>query len=572
MEQISVLRDLVILVAMAVPVVAITQRYKVPSVVGFLATGVLVGPNGWGWIAQADSVSGVAHLGAALLLFAIGLELSLTRIVRLGRLVVQAGGFQLAGTMVVAALVLILAGRRWNESVFLGALVALSSTTIVLKVLHDRVALDTPYGRVAVAVLLFQDLAVVPLLILVPLLASGGTGGVHREEVERLAIGLSVVLMLFVAGRWIVPWVLDRIVGLRNQELFTLCIGFFGLSTAFVTSSLGLSLEIGAFMAGLIVSESKYGLHALSDVLPFKDAFSGIFFMSVGMLLNVGSVWQQPWLVLGSAGGILVLKTGVVTILVRALRRSWRVSLITGLTLAQVGEFSFILAGPATASLLSTRAYQIFLGAAIVSMIAAPFVIKYAAAFAEWAFRDATSTDDLPPADAYSDHAIVVGYGLHGMHLTRVLKASGFPYVVLEQNGQTVRVGRMNGEPLYFGDGTRREVLRRAGIATARVVVFSIASPNDEKRGVANARELNPRVHILVRTRFVAAIEELLRLGASEVVVDEFEATLELFARVLDHYEIPEPTIHEELAMIRAHQYGLLRDDSASDSSEPSSR
>ena len=554
------LHDLVILVVVAVPVVAMAQRFRVPSVVGFLVTGIAVGPHALGLIGDADAVAGLAELGVVLLLFAIGLELSLGRIVRMGRLVFQGGLLQLAGTMAVVALFLV-AVRPAGAAVFLGALVALSSTAIVLKVYGDRGELDTPYARVAVAIVLFQDLAIVPLLILVPLVDP--SAAVTRTDLFRMLASVAVLAGLVAGGRWVVPWVLEQVVGLRNRELFTLCIGLFGLVAAWMVSLVGLSMPVGAFVAGLVISESEYGFQALSDVVPFRDAFSGIFFMSVGMLADPGFVVRHPVPVLAAAAGIVLVKGGVTTLVARTLRRPWVTGLQTGLALAQVGEFSFILLDQAPGGLIDAWTYQVFLAAAVLTMLAAPFLIAIAGPLATRGRLVRATTGGHDPA--LTDHAIIVGYGLAGRRLAGVLHAAGFPFVVLEQNGHTVRTAREQGMPVLFGDGSRRDVLERIGIARARVIVFSISAPTEERRGVAIARDLNPDVHIIVRTRYVASIDELTRLGASDVVVEEFEAALELFAKVLGHYGIPSTTVHEEVEAVRAEHYGMLRGRPAAD-------
>ena len=312
MHDFPLLRDLVILVAIAIPVVALAHRFKVPTVVGFLLTGIAIGPHGLALIGQPESVSDLAEIGVVLLLFAIGLELSLSRIIKLGRLVVLGGGFQMAGTIAVIGGVVALAGVPLNQAVFFGSLAALSSTAIVLKVFNDRQELDTPQGRVVIAILLFQDLCVVPLMILVPLLAGGDASG-EQPAALQVVVSLTVTTALVLVGRLVVPKVLERVAALRNREIFTLCIVVIGLGAAYVTASFGLSLALGAFIAGLVISESEYGVQALSDILPFRDTFSGIFFTSVGMLLDVGYVARHPVLVVGATVAVIVLKTATAT-------------------------------------------------------------------------------------------------------------------------------------------------------------------------------------------------------------------------------------------------------------------
>ena len=564
MHDLTILRDLVILVAVAIPVVAVAQRLHVPTVVGFLLTGVVIGPHALRLIREPESVSGLAELGVVLLLFTIGLELSLSRIIKLGRLVLQGGAVQVAGTMAATAILAVLLGVPPRHAVFYGALVALSSTAIVLKVYADRGELDTPHGRVAVGILLFQDLCIVPLMLFVPILA--GVGASIGASIRHVGLSLAVVATLIAVGRIAIPWVLQKVVLLRNREIFTLCIVFFGLAAAYLTASLGLSLALGAFIAGLVIAESEYGVQALSDVLPFRDTFTGIFFISVGMLLDLSFVSDHAVLVLTIAAGVLAGKAVIAGGSARLLRRSLQVSVLSGLGVAQVGEFSFILAMVGIPlGLLDSNAYQLFLAMSVLSMLATPFLISAAGPFADWLCRvtrqpavEILAHEERAITELH-DHVIIVGYGLNGRNLARVLKAAGIPYIILDENGQSVRKARLAREPIYFGDGTRADVLGRVGIERARAIVFAISAPAAERRGVAVARQLNSNVRIVVRTRYVVAMEELQRLGANDVIPEEFETSLEIFARVLRLYGVPSNVIDREVHAVRDKHYGILR-------------
>ncbi|MFB3113042.1 MAG: cation:proton antiporter, partial [Gemmatimonadales bacterium] len=443
MHELTLLRDLVILVAVAIPVVAVAQRLRVPTVVGFLLTGVAIGPHSLGFIPDAASVSGLAELGIILLLFTIGLELSVSRIIQLGRFVLQGGAVQVAATIATTVGVALIVAVTPRQAVFYGALVALSSTAIVLKIYTDRGELDSSHGRVAIAILLFQDICVVPLMLLVPVLAGAGEG--IGASARHVGISLAVVATLIVVGRAVVPWVLQKVVLLRNRELFTLSIVFFALGAAYVTASTGLSLALGAFIAGLVIAESEYGVQALSDVLPFRDTFTGIFFISVGMLLDLGFVLEHAGLVLIITVGVFFGKAIIAGGAVRLLKRSWQVSVLTGLGLAQVGEFSFILAMVgAPLGLLDTDGYQLFLAMSVITMLATPFVISAAGPIADWFCRvtGQPALEILPHEEQaiaqLHDHVIIVGYGLNGRNLARTLRVAGISYVILEANGQTV--------------------------------------------------------------------------------------------------------------------------------------
>jgi CPA2 family monovalent cation:H+ antiporter-2 len=564
MQDLNLLRDLVILVAIAIPVVAAAQRLRIPSIVGFLATGVVIGPFALGWIHEVESVRQLAEIGVVLLLFAIGLELSLARVIAIGPLILQGGAIQVVGTLGVVTAVAFLFDVPFETALVLGALAALSSTAIVLKVLKDRDALDSTHGRVVVAILLFQDLAIVPLILLVRIL--GGADEPVGMLVQEVAVSLGVVAAMVVGGRFAVPWVLERLVNLDNREIFTLGIMFLGLGAAFVTASFGLSLALGAFLAGLVISESEFGFQALSDVLPFRDTFSGIFFISVGMLLDVGAVIADPAPYLLAAVAIVAIKTVVGAGATLTLRRPFQVSIMAGMALSQVGEFSFVLATVARPFELLTPALdQLFLGSAVLTMLITPFTIAGArpvsAAICKvlrkpFAATPAESTDD---AAELKDHVIVVGYGVNGRNLARVLDGAGIPYVVLEQNGQVVRRARQDLQPILFGDATQVHMLERVGVKRARAIVFAISSLSDEMRGVAVVRRLNPHIRILVRTRYVRAVDDLEHVGADDVIAEEFETSLEIFSRVLRHYDVPSNVIVREVQAARSEQYGIVR-------------
>lgn len=561
MHDLAVLRHLALIVGLAIPVAALAHRLRAPTLVGFLLVGVAIGPHGAALIPEPDAVAALAEIGVVLLLFEIGLELSLSQVLGWGASILVAGGLQVLGVVVLAAAAGPVLGLPVGQSLFYGALAALSSTAIVSKTLADRGELDAPHGREALAVLLFQDLAIVPLMLVVPLLGGGGGAGGAGDAGLRLGLGLAALVALVAGGRLVVRWTLDRIVETRDRDLFTLCVGFFAIGTALAAWTAGFSLAVGAFLAGLIISESEYGLQALDDVMPFRALFSGVFFTSVGMLLDLTVVGAHLPLIAGGAVLLLAVKAAVAAGAVMARGRRFDVALATGLSLAQIGEFSFVLAAAGLPlGLFGAGHYQVFLAVAALSMTAAPFLVTVSR---PWAVRLAAGKGPgpaaEPPPPVPRDHAIVVGYGLAGRYLARMLQAAGIECAVIDQNAELVAAARREGFAALYGDGAGHPVLERAGGGGARLVVFAISSPFDERRGVAAARRAAPRAAVVVRTRYVGAIDELMRLGAAEVVVEEFEASLELFARALERYEIPAARIARELDAVRGEHYGLLR-------------
>ena len=576
MHDLGVLRDLAIIVGLALPVVALAHRLHLPPLAGFLVVGVLIGPSGTALIPDPEAVAALSEIGVVLLLFEIGLELSLSDVLRWGRSVAIAGGAQMAGMLALA----VAAGTALDippgRVLFYGALVAMSSTAAVTKLYADRGELDTPHGREAVSILLFQDLCIVPIMALLPLLA-GTAGRPGAPPVwMQLLVSLGAMVALVVGGRLAVRWTLDRVVSERNRDLFTLCVGFFAIGTALVSAAAGFSLAIGAFLAGLIISESEYGQQALSDVIPFRVLFSGVFFTSIGMLFDLSLLVDQPLVVLGAAVSIVALKTVVATGAIMLRGRPLDISLRSGLGLAQVGEFSFVLAAAGLPlGLFAGDDYQTFLSVAALSLMATPFLIGAARGVAEFAATrlagaarpaaaGAADDGDLDVA-GFRDHAVVIGYGLAGRYLARMLRAAGIRCAVIDQNLELVHQARADGVPAVYGDGTRHALLERVAGAHARIIVFAIPSSMEERRGVAAARELAPAARIVVRTRYVRAIDELRRLGADAVVVEEFEASLELFKRALEGYEIPAGRIAHELDAVRSEHYGLLRGTAAPD-------
>jgi CPA2 family monovalent cation:H+ antiporter-2 len=571
MPEVGILRDLLLLVGLAIPIVALAHRLNTPPLVGFLVAGVVVGPHGLALIDSPEEVEMLSELGVALLLFAVGLELSLAHVRQWARAVFVGGSLQVGGTLGLVAGFALALRIPFQHAVFYGALVAMSSTAIVTKTYADRGELDTPQGRSIISILLFQDFCILPLILLLPLLSDLGAAEVTAAGFE-LARGLAIMTTLVVGGRFVVKWALDRVVIFRDRELFTLCVGFFGLGAALVTSAAGFSIAIGAFIAGLIISESEYGLQALSDVLPFRALFGGIFFTSIGMLLDIPVVIEQFGTLLGLTVMLIVIKVAFVSGPVLALGGTLTTALVSGLSLAQIGEFSFLLAAVGVPlGLFREGDYQLFLSVAVLSMTAAPFLIHLARPFAERVairFGRADRIDDSPDSgdlEALSGHTLIVGYGLAGRYLARVLKAAGVTCLVVEQNAELVRRARNDGIAVVFGDGARHAVLEHVRVRHARVIVFAISSPTDERRGVVLAREMSATVHIVVRTRFIGAIDELMALGATDVVVEEFEASIELFAKTLDSYEIPINRIWREVASVRAEHYGLLRGTAAPD-------
>ena len=566
MSDAGVLQQLVIVLSATISIVFLFQKLKLPTVVGFLLAGVIIGPHGWMLIRDAHQVETLAGIGVVLLLFTIGLEFSLGQLLALHRSLIWAGILQILFTTLAVVVFSWLGGYGSDLGIFYGFLVSLSSTAIVLKIYHDRREIDALQGRLATGILLFQDLCLVPMMLLVPLLSRSSS--VSLSLVGWALVKAIVVLLLILWGaRTVLPWLLRQVALLRNRELFVLFVVLIGLGTAWLTSEFGLSLAVGAFIAGLVISESEFSHQVVADILPLRDCFSGIFFISIGMLLDLDFLTRDPFTPLLNLVLIVGIKALVVFVIFWWLYRSLRLGVLLGLSLAQIGEFSFILAAAGRShGVLTASGEQTFLAASILSMIATPFLIPWAHRLAFGLEAMVASPSDRRPletegmkADSMTGHVIVVGYGLNGQNLTRVLKEVGIPYTVLEMDPTLVSRAGAGGETIFFGDGTRPEVLRKVGIGQARVLVIAISDPVASARIVSQARSLKPDLYILVRTRYVAEIEHLYRLGANQVIPEEFETSVEIFARVLQEYHIPRNVIALQVDLIRKERYGMLR-------------
>lgn len=566
MTDLGVLKQLLIVLAATISIVFIFQKLRLPAVVGFLLAGVVMGPNGFQWIRGLQEVETLADIGVVLLLFTIGLEFSLGQIFPLRRHVIWAGLLQVLLTTLAVLVASFLLGYPLETGIFYGFLVSLSSTAIVLKIYNERGEVDAPQGRWAAGILLLQDLCIVPMMLLLPVL--GQSGRVSYPLIGWALIkALLLPILVVLAARRVLPWLLRQVALLRNRELFILFIIFICLGTAWLTSGAGLSLALGAFIAGLVISESEFSHQIVADILPLRDSFSGIFFISIGMLLDLRFLAQNIFSSLLNFTLIVGVKGLVVLVLFWLLYRSLRLGVVLALSLAQIGEFSFILARAGKDyGLLTATGEQTFLAASILSMIATPFLIQAAhhLAFGLEAMGGAkTGLQSVEPAgkaaDSVAGHVIVVGYGLNGQNLARVLREVGIPYRILEIDPDLARQARTAGEPIAFGDGTRPEILKKLGIDQARVLVVAISDPVATAHVVSQARRLRSDLYLVVRTRYVAEIDRLYRLGADQVIPEEFETSVEIFARVLQQYHIPRNVISLQVDLIRREHYGTLR-------------
>ena len=571
MTDYGVLANLLVIFTVSIAVVFVFHKFRLPSIAGFLVAGVLIGPHGLNLISDIGTVQVLAEIGVVLLLFTIGIEFSLAQLASMRRLMFLAAPLQVGGVLLIAWLGATLVGLSWRQGLFWGFLFSLSSTAIVLKTLSERGDSDSIHGRATIGILVFQDLAVVPMMLLTPILASQSDGG-GLAILFTLGKSILVIVLVIAAAWYLVPKLLEHIVRSRSRELFLLTIIVLCLGIAWLTSLGGLSLALGAFIAGLVLSESEYSHQAVAEVLPFRDSFNSLFFVSVGILMDWRVLFEHPLPVEGLLVTVLLVKfvAGAGAVLLAEVPP--RSAIMVGIALAQVGEFSFLLAQQGQESgFLQRDPYQIFLAVSVLSMIATPFLMQWSPNLARRAeawqrlrhWLPRRTTAHVLHAEGkqirMKDHVIIVGYGLNGRNLARVLGDTEIPYLALDLDGDIVSREASHGMPVYYGDATNPNVLRHMKIEDAKVLVVAISDPFITRRAVQVAKGLNPKLHVVVRTRYLRELEELHQLGADDVVPEEFETSIEIFALVLRTYKLPQDFVTQKAEQVRREGYALLR-------------
>ncbi|HUW66705.1 MAG TPA: cation:proton antiporter [Candidatus Nanoarchaeia archaeon] len=566
-ENITLLTDFVLIFSLSVVIVFIFHKLRVVPIVGYLLTGVLIGPSVLGLVNDQNMIRLLAEIGVILLLFTIGIEFSLKELLRSKRMIVLGGGVQVILTTAVVAFIAMVVGQPAKLSIFIGFLVALSSTAIVLKLLSERGEVESPHGKLAIGILIFQDLSIIIMVMLVPVLAGSDDSSLTWAVLSILKAFVIVALVL-AAGRFLVPAILYQIVRTRNRELFLLGIVMISLGTATLTSMAGLSLAIGAFLVGLIISESEFSHQALSEILPLRDIFNSLFFISIGMLLDMGFVMDHLATVFFVIAIILIIKFMLSLLTAVVMGYPFITSILVGLSLAQIGEFSFVLSLIGIHwGLLDYDIYQIFLGSAILTMMITPFMIQVGPRI-----EKILSRKKLPKFLAFGNypeyskkpglenHVVIAGYGINGRNLSKVLSATNIPYVVVEMNPETVISEKKKGTPIIYGDASKEEVLKHTNIKKAKILVIAISDAAHTRMMVETAKHFNPSIYIIARTRYVSELEILIHLGADEVIPEEFETSIEIFSRVLSRYLIPRDEIQKNVEKVRTDGYEMFRD------------
>jgi CPA2 family monovalent cation:H+ antiporter-2 len=564
-----------VILGFAVVILTIFYRFEFPPILGFLVTGMLIGPYGLGILSGGDNVDMTSELGVVFLLFTIGVDLSLHELWKMKKAVLAGGTLQILFTTALAFIVCTRIGFSSATSVFIGFLISLSSTAIVLKVFQDKNEVDTPHGKTSLAILIFQDLAIVPLILITPILA--GSSISYDGAFSSIFFKGSLIIFFFIlSAKLIVPGIFYYVGRTGSKQLFLGSVVFVCLSAAVFTYRIGLSLALGAFLAGIIISGSQYSQQAMGNILPLKDMFMSFFFVSIGMLLDLSYLLEHLPLLILAAVALIIIKSIAGVLITIILGYPLRTTIITGLALSQVGEFSFVLSKLGVEyTLLSDDIYQAFLAVSIITMGITPFLINASYKPADFIVKKASETvfgmklvqgfcsgsleEKKCVEPDMRDHLIVVGFGFSGKTISKAAKAAGIPYIILETNPDIVKQEKTKGEQIQYGDATLGAVLEHAGIKNARVIVVGISDAAATRKIVEKAKELNPNICVIAKVRDLQEMKRLNALGADEIIPEEYETSVEIFVRLMEKYLVPKENIEKMVSDLRANGYRRLR-------------
>ncbi len=561
--EISVLKEFLLILGFSIVVFFISNKLKLPVVGGFLTAGVLIGPSGLKLISDPHRIDLFAEIGIMLLLFTVGIEFSIEKMKEMKKSFWLSGFLQIFLTIFITACILLIVKFSFAKGIFYGFLISLSSTALVMRILSERKEINSPHGKVSIGILLFQDLSFVPMIILTPVLSGKISLSLH-SLLTRFLLGIIAVILIIIVARKVMPYFLYLIVKTKVREAFLFSTLFVLIGMAFISNYFGFSLALGAFIAGLILSESEYSHQVYSDILPLKDLFNSLFFISIGLLLDLNFAWKEKFVIGAVFFAISLLKVIIIFFVVQLIVQNSRIAFLVSLSLFQIGEFSFLLSRLGNQyGIISSNVYQIFIASSICSFLATPFVIQLSPLIFErfLTFKKvkehffAHEEEKIPEL---KNHVIIAGYGLNGQNLARVLKSTGIKYIIIDIDAEVVKNAKKE-EPIIFGDVWSAEILKAAGIKNAKLLVVAISDPLITRNAVKLARAINPSIHIIVRTKYVNEIDELYKIGADQVIPEEFETSIEIFVRVLEEYHIPRNLIDAQIKIIRAERYGMLR-------------
>ncbi|MEN8613708.1 cation:proton antiporter [Dehalogenimonas sp. THU2] len=560
MEDLSLGFELIIVLIAAVIGGVVAHRFKLPVLLGYLLAGMLVSPHGLGLVQETEAIEALAGIGVILLLFTLGLEFSLSELRRIGAVAILGGISQILLTAAAGFGLGKVLGWATPESIFFGFLMSLSSTLIVLKLLMERGELDTTHGRIMTGILLVQDLSLVPLMIILPTLGKEGADiGPALLDAGGKALGFIVVMAGL--GLWLLPRVLERVARARSRELFLITVVSLSLAAAIAAQFFGVSAAVGAFIAGLLIGQSVFARQALADIVPFRDAFGALFFVSLGTLADLSFIVGNLWLVIAVVLFIVFLKFIICAAVPLVFGYSARTALFTGFGLTQIGEFSFVLAGVGVAAgILRETTYALTLGAAITTMVLTPFIISLGnslyrrlerASFGQKLLNLRGEISSARSTLIMSGHAVICGHGRSAEALTKVLTRRNLSYLVIELDPKKIAQLRRHGIPCIYGDASNPEILACAQVEKAKLLVCTFPGFLDVELTVKNARTLNPRIDIVARVERDRDADVLKNIGVNELVRPQFEASLEITRHALHRYGVSATEIQYLLNSLR---------------------
>jgi len=560
--QIPVIQDIAIIFFIGLIILFIAQKLHIPGILAFLLTGLLLGPHGFALISGLEQIEIMAEIGIVLLLFTIGMEFSIGSLKEIKKEVFIGGFLQVALTVGITALLLSF-NFNWGIAVFGGFFTSLSSTAIVLKTLLNKGDLSTKEGKASLSVLIFQDLAVVPMMLILPILG-GDFGDLGKQVLFMILKAIGIVGFILFLSRFVTNPILEFIAKTRNNEFFLVFVIAICSGIAMLSAELGLSLGLGAFLAGFTLAESPYVHQAASGVIPFRDLFTIFFFVSIGMLLDLKIVLQYPFLILAGTLAVIILKTSVLTLVLRLIKYRIGQSLAIALTLSQVGEFSIVLAKVAFGyQVIGSVEYQIVLAICLISMSITPglFLLADKAFNLDTKIKRQVSLDLVTKEETsvLNHHIVIVGFGVIGRSVAKAAKLMGIPYAVIEFNPDTVKIEKKEGTVIVYGDATQRLVLDHVNIAKADSIVVSIPDAQAVRHVVDTVSKNYPNVYIIARTRYVGETEHLLKLGADEVVPEEYETSISIFNNVLNRLGVDSNHRNELMVSLRNDTYDTFR-------------
>jgi CPA2 family monovalent cation:H+ antiporter-2 len=566
--EFTILKDILIIFALSTLVNYVFTKIKVPSIVGYLITGILAGPHLTGIINDAGNIEVLAEVGVVLLLFTIGLEFSLQHLIKIRKIVFWGGFLQFSLTTLLVMGIARMYDLDFKGAMFVGFLTALSSTAVVLKILQDRSEITSNYGRTVLGILIFQDLILVPLLLFTPII--GGESTNILNEIFWMGLkSLAIILVVIFGNKWFMNRVLHAIAMTKNQELFLMSILLICLSVAFLTAELGMSLAFGAFLAGLMISESEYSHNVFGHIIPFKDTFSSFFFVSIGMLLDLQFVAENMSIVLITVTMVILIKMIIASGTALLLGHTFRGVILVGIALAQVGEFSFILVKTGqNYQIISNYYYQLFLAVAVITMSISPLLMMVSRPLANAAMKLPLPQKiregifplkqmDIPEM---KNHLVLIGKDPRIQSISIMARHVKIPYIAIIFDPAIVKERQQKGESVIYGDAQNIPILEKAHIRTAGVIVVSIGDVVTAMAVIEKVRNLNQHAPIIVRARQINDAEDLYKVGATQVIPEEFETAIELFERVLNKFLMPRDEIEVIIGRIRKNNYGLVRD------------